>query len=154
MSIAIARSFYEAFKARDGDSMAALYSDNIQFSDPVFPELKAEQAKNMWRMLCGQAKDLQVEYEIILAKENKVHVAWIATYTFSKTHNLVVNHVRAELTIENSKIVSHQDSFDFWKWSRQALGPLGLFLGWTPFLKKKVQAQAATSLQIFTTQRT
>ena len=44
-------------------------------------------------------------------------------------------------------IVQHRDSFDFWHWSRQALGAPGLLLGWTPFLRAKVQAQAKASLQ-------
>jgi hypothetical protein len=53
------------------------------------------------------------------------------------------------MTIEDEKIIIHEDSFDFWKWSRMALGTPGLLLGWTPFLKKKVRTQAQTSLQNF-----
>ena len=43
---------------------------------------------------------------------------------------------------EAGKIVRHIDRFDFWRWSRMALGPAGLLLGWTPLLHKKVQAKA------------
>ncbi|MGB0347184.1 MAG: nuclear transport factor 2 family protein, partial [Balneolaceae bacterium] len=46
-------------------------------------------------------------------------------------------------------IINHQDDFDFWRWSTQALGFPGLILGWSPFLKKKVQKQALDSLNAF-----
>jgi hypothetical protein len=41
------------------------------------------------------------------------------------------------------------DKFDFWKWSSQALGPVGFILGWTPMLRKKVQKQARERLAKF-----
>jgi hypothetical protein len=44
-------------------------------------------------------------------------------------------------------IVSHHDSFDFWRWSRQALGAPGLLLGWSPVLRNQVRKQANTSLR-------
>lgn len=44
-------------------------------------------------------------------------------------------------------IATHRDRFDFWAWSRQALGMPGLLLGWTPFLRSKVRATAAANLQ-------
>ena len=46
-------------------------------------------------------------------------------------------------------IASQRDRFDFWRWSRQALGAPGLLLGWSPMLKKKVRATAAANLQAF-----
>jgi hypothetical protein len=36
-----------------------------------------------------------------------------------------------------------------WAWTRQALGAPGLLLGWTPFLQKKVQAEARKGLEAF-----
>ena len=51
---------------------------------------------------------------------------------------MVINDIIAEFKIKDGKIIKHQDKFDFYKWSRQALGFPGLFLGWTPFLKNKV----------------
>jgi len=40
-------------------------------------------------------------------------------------------------------------SFDFWAWSRQALGLPGWLLGWTPWLRRKVRATAARNLAKF-----
>ena len=46
-------------------------------------------------------------------------------------------------------IATQRDRFDFWAWSRQALGPPGLLLGWTPMLKTKVRAGAAKNLAAY-----
>ena len=46
-------------------------------------------------------------------------------------------------------ITRHRDRFDFWRWSRQALGPAGWLLGWTPLLRAKVRATAAGNLDRF-----
>ena len=49
----------------------------------------------------------------------------------------------------DGRIVRHHDSFSFWRWSSQALGPVGAALGWLPPLKWKVRKDAARSLEKF-----
>lgn len=129
--------------------MAACYADDVRFSDPVFPDLRGESARNLWRMLCGRAKDLEISYSVASAEGNRAVVDWEARYTFS-TGRRVHNLIRATLRIESGKIVEHDDRFSFWRWSAQALGVAGLFLGWSPLVKNKVRAQAAKNLARFT----
>ena len=43
----------------------------------------------------------------------------------------------------------HRDRFDFYRWSRQALGLPGLLLGWTPMLRKGIRAKAAQNLAAY-----
>jgi ketosteroid isomerase-like protein len=138
--------FYAAFARRDGDGMAACYSDSVRFSDPVFPSLEGEHARSMWKMLCGRAKDLDVVASDISWDGKAGHAKWVAHYTFAATGRKVENIIHATFAIAGGKIVEHADVFDFWRWSRQALGAPGLLLGWSSFLQKKVQGQAAKSL--------
>ena len=56
------------------------------------------------------------------------------------------NDVRAAFRFRDGLIAEHDDRFSFWAWSRQALGPPGLLLGWTPLLRSKVGAQARKGL--------
>ena len=49
----------------------------------------------------------------------------------------------------DDEVFSLQDRFDFWRWSRQALGAPGVLLGWTPMLRGKVRGQAGANLQRF-----
>jgi hypothetical protein len=58
----------------------------------------------------------------------------------------VVNEIDASMRFEDGLIIEHRDSFDFWKWSRMALGPSGLLLGWTPMVRNKVRAQSKLML--------
>ena len=131
-------SFYEAFRQKDYATMQACYADTAVFNDAVFQNLDATHVRNMWEMLIKRGKDLELTYSNIEANDTTGSADWTATYTFSQTKRRVVNHVRANFTFENGKIVNHTDRFDFYTWSKQALGLSGLLLGWTGFMQKKV----------------
>lgn len=143
---ALIRRFYERFQARDAAGMAACYHPAVVFSDPAFGELKGEQAGAMWAMLVGRATDLEVACEHASADDERGTARWRARYTFTQTGRPVLNRISAEFRFRDGLIAEHRDSFSFWRWSRQALGPLGLLLGWTPLLRRRVQASARASL--------
>lgn len=149
MSVALIERFYTAFAARDADGMAACYTPDVIFEDPAFGELHGDQARGMWRMLCARAKDLQVTVSDIHADASRGSAHWEAIYTFSQTGRRVHNKIDANFEFRDGLIAVHRDRFDFWAWSRQALGAPGLLLGWTPFLRNKVRAQARAGLQKF-----
>ncbi len=146
---ALIEEFYDAFDKRDGDRMAACYAPDARFSDPVFPDLRDGEPGAMWRMLTGQAKDLRVELVEHEADDERGSARWIARYTFTKTGRPVVNDVRARFRFTDGLITEHVDEFSFHRWSRQALGPPGLLLGWTPILKGATRKQARASLDKF-----
>jgi hypothetical protein len=144
---ALLARFYAAFQQRDAAAMTACYHADIHFSDEVFPDLHGPQAGAMWAMLCARGKDLRIEPSAISANETRGTARWDAWYTFSGSGRQVHNIIFAEFAFRDGLIVRHVDRFDFWRWSRQALGPAGLLLGWTPFLRAKVRATAARSLE-------
>jgi uncharacterized protein len=145
--------FYGAFNERDGEAMAACYAPDVVFSDPVFPNLVGDEAGDMWRMLTGRADDLQVDLVERSADDATGSAHWIARYTFAQTGRPVVNDIRASFRFADGLVAEHRDAFDFHRWSRQALGPVGLLLGWTPFLRAKVQRQARAGLDGFRARR-
>jgi hypothetical protein len=106
----------------------------------------------MWHMLCEAGKDLEVSYRDVRAAGQSGTGHWEAIYTFSLpggSGRKVHNRMDSEFQFRDGKIFRHRDHFDFWRWSRQALGPMGLLLGWTPLVRRKVQAQAAAGLDTF-----
>jgi ketosteroid isomerase-like protein len=144
-------SFYQSFANGDAEGMAACYHDDIQFQDPAFGVLKNEDAKNMWRMLIERSKgNIQITFSDIKANEHTGSTNWIAEYTFSATGRKVLNIVSAEFEFKDGKIIKHTDSFDIYKWSKQALGMKGYLLGWTSFMKHKIQQQSTTLLKKYT----
>ncbi|KAA3636356.1 MAG: nuclear transport factor 2 family protein [Bacteroidetes bacterium] len=145
----LVRKFYEAFQRLDANTMAECYHDEVEFEDPAFGQLQGERAKAMWKMLCGNAKDLEVQFEILKAGFGKAKVKWEAHYTFSQTDRKVHNIVEADLTIENGKIIKHIDHFNLRKWSIQAMGLTGKVLGGTAFFKRKLQQQTNRLLDKF-----
>jgi ketosteroid isomerase-like protein len=141
--------FYSAFDARDGAAMAACYAPDAHFSDPVFPDLDGDEAGAMWRMLTAQATELRIELLEHAADGASGSARWRAHYVFSQTGRPVVNDVRATFRFAEGLIADHVDEFGFHRWARQALGPAGLLLGWTPLLKAQVRRKAAASLARF-----
>lgn len=142
------RELYEAMDRHDGDAMAKLYAPDGRFRDPAFGELTGAEAGDMWRMLTGRSEDLRVELAEHEADGDTGTARWIATYTF-RTGRPVTNDIRAEFRFRDGKITEHRDSFSFWRWSRQALGPVGLALGWTPLLRAAVRKRARADLADF-----
>jgi uncharacterized protein len=141
--------FYGAFDRHDGEAMAACYAPNVTFSDPVFPRLTGSEAGDMWRMLTGRSKDLKVELVERAAGDDTGSARWIAHYTFGQTGRLVKNDIRASFRFADGLIVEHHDVFDFHRWARQAMGPVGLLAGWTPMLRAAVRRKAGAGLDEF-----
>ncbi len=142
----VIRDFYAAFAARDADGMARCYHTDIVFSDPAFPLLNGLEASSMWRMLISRGKDLQLTLIEASADDDGGRATWEARYTFSQTGRTVLNRIDAVFAFRDGLIIRHIDRFPFWKWSRQALGPIGLLLGWSLPIKMLVRKKAAASL--------
>ena len=134
-------NFYEAFQNLDAEAMVACYHEDIIFEDPAFGILKGEKAKNMWRMLCKNAMDLNVEYSNINFDGQMATAYWEAHYTFSKTGRKIHNKIQANFIFKNGKISKHTDHFSLHNWAKQALGFKGYLLGGTSFFKKKFNLQ-------------
>jgi len=149
----VIRKFYTAFGRRDARGMAACYHPAITFSDEVFANLEGARAVAMWEMLCERGKDLRVEFRDVDADDSTGRAHWEAWYTFSATGRPVHNKIDARFEFRDGKIVRHHDSFGFWAWARQALGPTGWLLGWSGLVKNRVRAQAAKSLAGFMRKR-
>ena len=152
-------NFYAAFAKLDADTMAACYAPDAQFDDEVFSLRGQEQVGGMWRILCAatQAKGRdawKLDCSGIEADAATGKAHWQADYRFSATGRLVHNVIDGRFEFNDRGLISrHRDSFDFWSWSRQALGLPGVLLGWTPILRQKVRAQAAANLQKYLASR-
>lgn len=144
---ALIERFYAAFAARDAAGMKACYHPEVVFSDPAFGELRGAEAGAMWAMLLERGKDLQVTASDIHADDERGRAHWDARYTFGQTGRSVLNRIDAEFAFRDGLIVRHTDTFDFWQWARQALGPAGLVLGWTPIVQNRVRATARAGLE-------
>jgi hypothetical protein len=144
--------FYAAFARVDVDAMAELYADAVRFDDPAFSLQGKDAVMAMWRMLCANitargGADWSLQASGIDADDRHGRAHWEPIYRFGATGRMVHNVIDAHFVFENGKVVRHLDHFDFWRWSRQALGAPGLLLGWSGALRRKVQGQAAARLQ-------
>ena len=151
MSRKTIETFYAAFARLDGDAMQALYAEHARFDDEAFSLSGRAEIGGMWRMLTettkAKARDAW-KLEVSGITDSSAH--WEAHYRFTATGRNVHNIIEAKFAFDGTGLINrHVDSFDFWRWSRQALGTPGLLLGWSPLLRSKVRAQAAANLAKF-----
>ena len=148
-------TFYSAFSRLDTEAMAGCYTEDAQFDDEVFSLRGREEVMGMWRMLCQavDAKgrdDWKLVHSAVQADATQGSAHWDADYRFSATGRLVHNSIDAQFAFApDGRIRQHHDRFDFWRWSRQALGPSGALLGWTPMMHNAVRRKANANLQRF-----
>jgi ketosteroid isomerase-like protein len=148
-------TLYGAFQRLDADAMAACYSPDARFEDEVFTLAGRREVAAMWRMLCESVKaqggeGWQLQWDGVRTDGVAGAARWEARYKFSATGRPVHNRISAAFEFDGEgRILRHRDRFDFWRWSRQALGTPGLFLGWTPQLRAAVRKKARASLDRF-----
>ncbi|HMR57423.1 MAG TPA: nuclear transport factor 2 family protein [Cyclobacteriaceae bacterium] len=141
--------FYTAFQQRDWQTMNSCYHTEATFYDPVFRNLSNKEVRAMWHMLCLNASDFSLNFSGVTGNEKSGGCRWEATYTFSKTRRKVINRITAAFEFKDGLILKHNDRFDIWLWSRQALGPGGFLLGWSALIHNKVNHTARKSLARF-----
>ncbi len=141
--------FYGAFARRDHQTMADCYAPTARFSDPVFRDLDGDEVRAMWRMLCERGTDLELSHSRVEAEGDRGSAHWVADYTFSGSGRPVHNEIEASFRFEDGLIAEHTDEFDLWLWARQALGTMGVVLGWSPPVQNKIRGQARENLDKF-----
>lgn len=143
-------TFYQAFAKSDAEAMVACYHDEVVFQDPAFGQLHGESAKNMWRMLLGRAgTSLEISFDNVELGGHGGSANWIAKYPYGPKKRPVINRIQAQFEFKDGKIFRHTDHFDLWKWAQQALGVPGLLLGWSGFMRGKVQQTAKAQLKAY-----
>ncbi len=142
-------ALYDFFSKKDYRGMASCYHDQAVFSDPVFPELKGQEIAAMWHMLCENSRGLKINHHKPCLTQDTGQVIWEAHYLFGASKREVHNIIHATFTFRDGLIYRHTDEFDFWRWSRMALGLPGTVLGWSPYFRSRVQQQASGRLRAF-----
>jgi ketosteroid isomerase-like protein len=149
VNIELIRRLYDALDRHDGEAMAACYAPDARFEDPAFGVLQGAEVGGMWRMLTSRAEDLDVELREHEADERTGSAHWIAHYTFTQTGRKVTNDIRATFSFQGGLITDHVDEFDYRRWARQALGPMGWAITVVPPLGGVVRRKARQSLDDF-----
>ena len=147
---AVVEKFYGAFKKLDAATMNSCYSDDIVFYDPVFGILRGAEATSMWEMLCATATNFSLSFtNIIDLEEGYCTCDWVATYTYLNTGKTIINKVRANMLIEDGKIIEHSDAYSIHKLSRQAYGIWGILFGWNSIFQNRIKNKARRDLMKF-----
>ena len=89
--------------------MVVCYHDEIEFEDPAFGILKGEKARNMWRMLCANARDLKIEYSVIESNEKILMQMAIQNLKPNKEYEFAIDYTNdpyyGKINTSNDKYV-------------------------------------------------
>jgi ketosteroid isomerase-like protein len=96
--------FYGAFARRDHETMGACYTPDARFSDPVFPDLRGDEVRAMWPMLCERGRDLELSHSGVRAEGDRGSARWEADYTLSATGRRVQNEIDAHFRFRDGLI--------------------------------------------------
>lgn len=131
--------YWDALAACDGAAMATCYAGDADFQDEVF-QLHGADIGTMWAGLFRPGAKVTVKTHPLKETGEVVTGTWEAWYEFQgrPIHNVI----HSTFLLKDGLIVSQRDRFNFWKWTRMALGLKGTLLGWTPMVRKAVQRQA------------
>lgn len=142
--------FYTSFSNGNAKGMIECYHENITFKDPAFGELKGEKAKKMWEMLLSKKNSTtQISFDNVETTKETGSANWTAKYVYGEKNRKVINIITANFKFKEGKIIEHIDTFNLWKWSQQALGLSGYILGWSPFMKNKIQKTTNKKLAVY-----
>ncbi|MCU0448985.1 MAG: nuclear transport factor 2 family protein [Bernardetiaceae bacterium] len=144
----VVQSFYVCFGKRKPEGMNALYHPEANFTDPVFGRLNLAQTQAMWTMLCTRGQDLRLKFDVVESDEQFAKVEWKAWYSFGPRRRKVHNRVTSIFEFKDGLIYRQTDTFDFYRWAKQALGLPGLLFGWTGLLRQQVRKKALKGLKI------
>lgn len=148
MSRATIERFYKAFASLDAKAMAECYAQDATFEDEVFNLRGRTHIGGMWGMLCHNVRRKgRADWKLEVSHITDTSAHWEPTYRFLQTGAIVHNVIDASFEFDSKGLIKrHRDRFDFWRWSRQALGLPGLLFGWTGWMRSKVQRAATRSL--------
>src|SRR5260221_6505542 len=105
-NVALIERFYAAFARRDAPAMAACYTPDAHFTDPVF-DVAGPEVGAMWSMLCARAGDLRIEWRDVRADDATGSAHWEPRYTFSATGRPVHNVIDSAFTFTAGRNPPH-----------------------------------------------
>jgi hypothetical protein len=138
--------FYDTLAHGDGQGLGRLYTPDATFEDPVFL-LHGAEIGRMWAGLLGRARRFEVAYTVAQAGEKNGVVEWTARYLFGGKRP-VVNVILSEIELDNGLVARQRDTFDFHRWSAQALGLKGRLFGRAEWFRRAVSRKAALGLGV------
>ena len=103
----------------------------------------------MWRMLTGGVRGPAVELLEHEADGDSGSAAGSRTTRSRRPAVTWTTTSAPRFRFRDGLIAEHRDEFGFHRWARQALGPPGLLLGWTPIVQGSVRKRARARLDEF-----
>lgn len=145
----VVKSFFQGLKTKNYKSVQSLYGFNSFYSDEVFPSLAGSEIGKMWEMRFSLSKDFNLDYKILKSSSKNVEVKWDIKYKPKDFNKYVENSIRTTFEIQEGKIITQKDRFNFPKWVKNTRGTWAYLFCFLGITRKKIQERAEFTLNAF-----
>jgi hypothetical protein len=139
------RRLFDRLAARDAEGADSCYHAEVFLTNPLFARLRGADALRLWRLVFEEASDWRLEARAISADEDGGRAEWSATYTLGGRR--FATEGRSLFAFREGLVCRHYDAFSLWRWIAQAIGPMGVALGWFGPVRWAVRQRLARRLE-------
>ena len=132
-------NFYEQFNHERLESLDTLYTQDVEFRDPVHTMYGILSLKAYMKKLATDLSFYRIRYTDMLAAENQAYLTWEMDYAHPKVNGGEVITVRGMSHIKyTTRIFYHEDSYEMGALLYEKLPVIGSI---TTFLKQRLGKQ-------------
>ncbi len=143
MELKTVDSFFEALQKRDFLTMENCYQKSIQYYDPLYGYLKANEVMAMWKLCYSNLQDYSMIFNGV---QNEGEGYFTVTYEFSFSADTMVKclfrKIKSHLRVEDGLITEHSNAFSLHELSKQKNGIVGILLGWNRYYQNQMKINA------------
>jgi hypothetical protein len=140
-------AFFTALARLDAETIGRLYDEDASYEDPVFGRLAGSAARRRWQLFCWRAARPRLRWAAEPRRDGVVEAHWHMACLYGQRRLDLA--VRSEFVVQGSRILIHADTYDFWTWARQTLGPTVWLRGVAPNFRRAVRRRARSELGRF-----
>lgn len=133
--------FMEAFAVRDFSTMKELYSQDVQFFDPLFEYVSDGAAVDMWQFRFALCEVFELTFDNYNDEGEGYHTCYYRVkWNWGKADNQVIDmKMKAYFRVRNNQITEHSDGFSVHEWCSQRFGWSGKLFGWNRIYQQSVK---------------
>lgn len=140
--------FMSAFSERDFSQMQSVYSEDVQYYDPLFGLSSGSEVMRMWKVRYGACEWFSLDYSHSKdLGEGYYTCAYEVKWKSASYRNVITQKIVAHIKVEGNRISEHSDAFSVHDWCTQCFGFSGRLLGWNRFYQNAVKNKISRMMQ-------
>ena len=133
--------FMEAFALRDFSAMNEMYSQDVQFFDPLFGYISEGAVVDMWQFRFALCELFELTFDNCNDEgDGYFTCVYRVKWKRGKSDNQIIDmKMKAYFRVRENRIIEHSDGFSVHEWCSKHFGWTGKLLGWNRFYQQSIK---------------